>query len=694
MRFKAILFFTTVLTIKLFAQTPQFEPFFSEDLNALCEHVTHNLKSNNKDFVRGRVVDFILSADSTFTIKNNRRKSDLSVSFWFLPKKLDVHSGTLFGEENLFYFRYLSNRQLQFNYYLKKDVNTVSLLSDNIWQHIGFSIAQTGELKIYYNGDLVLKENMPSDWWKRKRAKFIVGNDRYGVKAEGSLDRLKIWNTVLPEAYFKKDYEASLLQTNLYHKLLAYLPLQGSLTDYSSSPKIIKLAKDVDFIKDSVKGFVANFKTEASFLRLDKLKFDNQITIASWVKPIVKPGVVGIAGNTDFSLRYKPTTQSMWFSVPMMFKIQSTQPKRDLNSWVHLAITVNYNHKVNFYINGELVDSKPVGGNTGKEDYIQIGKSLWGDTFNGQMSQFAIWSKVLSSKEIKTVYEGQLEVDKLSLNSSANSKWYVIYLVLLGLFLMAVFLFFRLKKKGKQVEVVSGFVPKEFPVKNAIFLFDKFRAFNKDGKDVSHEFTPTLVRLFSLILLFPRVTKRYISSAELSDILWETESVSQQKNNRGTNMHRLRKILKNFDGLSLNYQNRKWKFDIKDGVFVDTVFYNNHSINLVVNYPYKNLQLCRPLKDKNFDNIILQLNEQHLEKVRELCLTALNNKHWKILRKSARLWLSIDPLSEMALKYQITALLGLNEKQLALNRYKTFVLNYKETLNENLSVSFEDCMLN
>lgn len=694
MRFKAILFFTTVLTIKLFAQTPQFEPFFSEDLNALCQQTTNNLKSNNNDLVRGRVVDFILSADSPFTIKNNKPKSDLSVSFWFLPKQLNVHSGTLFGEENLFYFRYLSNRQLQFNYYLKKDVNTISLLSDNIWQHLGFSLSKEGELKVYYNGDLVLKELMPSNWWKRKRGRFVLGNDRYGVKAEGSLDRLRVWNTILPEASFKADYETSSLQTNLYHRLQTYLPLQGDFNDYSSNPKEIQIANDIDFVKDSVKGIVANFKTDASLLRLDKLTFDSQITIASWIKPKIKEGVVGIAGNADFSFRYKPTTQSMWFSVPMMFKTVSTQSKRNLGNWVHLAITVNYNHKVNFYINGELVDSKPIGGKTGKEDYLEIGKSLWGNTFNGQMSQFAIWNKVLSAKEIKTVYEGQLEVDKLSFNTSANTKSYIIYLVLLSVLLVVVVLFFSLKKKGKQVEVIGSFVHKEFPVKNAIFLFDKFRAFNKDGTDISHEFTPTLVRLFGLILLFPNVSKRYISSTELSGILWETDSVSKQKNNRGTNMHRLRKILKDFDGVSLDYQNRKWKFNIDDGVFIDTVFYNKHTINLAVNYPYKNLQLCRPLKDKNFDNIILQLNEQHLEKVRALCVAALNNKNWKTLRKAAKLWLSIDPLSEMALKYQITALLGLNEKQLALSRYQAFASNYKVVLNQALNISFEECSFN
>lgn len=693
MRFIAILFFTFVLTINLFAQTASYTPFFSEDLNALSLQENNNLKSNVSDLVRGRVVDFILSADSTFAIKNNKPKSDLSVSFWFLPKQLDVHSGTLFGEESLFYFRYLSNRQLQFNYYLKKDVNTISLLSDNIWQHLGFSLSKTGELKVYYNGDLVLKESMPSNWWKRKRGRFVLGNDRYGVKAEGSLDRLRIWNAVLPEASFKADYETSSLQTNLYHKLQTYLPLQGDFNDYSSNPKEIKIAHDIDFVKDSVKGIVANFKTDASLLKLDKLKFDSQITIASWIKPEVKAGVVGVAGNTDFSFRYKPTTQSMWFSVPMMFKTVSTQSKRHLGNWVHLAITVNYNHKIDFYINGELVDSKSIGGNTGKEDYVEIGKSLWGDTFNGQMSQFAIWNKVLSSKEIKAVYEGQLELDRLSFKKSANTTSYIFYLVLVLALLIALFFVLRLKKKPKQEEVVAGLVPQEFPVKNAVFLFDKFRAFNKHGVDVSHEFTPTLVRLFSLILLFPRVSKRYISSAELSDILWETDNISQQKNNRGTNMHRLRKILKDFDGVSLNYQNRKWKFDIADGVFIDVVFYNNNTPSLMVNYPYKNLQLCRPLKDKNFDNIILQLNEQHLEKVRALCVNALNNENWKVLRKSAKLWLSINALSETALKYQITALQRLNEKQLALSRYQTFALNYKNTLNETLDIPFDDCML-
>ncbi|SDW35170.1 Concanavalin A-like lectin/glucanases superfamily protein [Lutibacter oricola] len=691
MRLATLLFFVSILTVTLHAQNSEDAPFFSEDLFTQSNQVESNLKPNSNDAVRGRVADFLVEADSCFTIQSNKRSKDISVSFWFLPKQLDVHSGTLIGEDGVFYFRYLSNRQIQFNHFHKADINTESLLSNNVWQHLGFTLSKNGSLTIYFNGEPVLKETISSNWWKQKASKLIIGNDRYGVKAEGSIDRLKIWDRTLTAKEFKNDFETSSFQTNLYHKLQAYLPLQGNFEDQSLESKDIELVRDIDFVNDSEKGIVANFNKETSLLKIKNLKFDKQLTISAWINPVKQEGVMGIAGNKDFSFRYKPNTQSLWFSVPMMFKTVSTQPKEDIANWLHLAVTVNYNHRVNFFINGKLVDSKTIGGNTGKEDYLEIGKSLWGDTFKGQMSQFAIWNKVLSPKEIKSVFEGKLEADKLLYKKTNKTTVYLITIFLLVIVFVLVYLILK-KRKQQKVRVEKAVVTLQFPQKNAIYLFDVFRAFDKNGNDISHEFTPTLVRLFSLILLFPRVVKRHIGSAELSDILWETETVSQQKNNRGANMHRLRKILKEFNGITLNYEDKKWKFNLDEQLFIDAVFYNEASNEKVIAYPFKNLQLSKSLKIANFDTVISQLNEQHIQKTKEICAGNLDVEDWKTLRKSASLLLSIDPLSELALKYKITALVGLNEKQLALNCFKSFAANYKVMLVQEFPLTFEECM--
>ncbi|QVY66072.1 LamG domain-containing protein [Polaribacter sp. Q13] len=692
MRFVVVLFFIIIAPLKLFGQSSSTLPFFSGDLHSLCQQVESNLKLNESDPVRGQVVDFDNNIENTFSIKN-KSESDISVSFWFLPKQLEMHSGTLIAENNVFYFRYLSNRQIQFNHYLKKNINTVGVLSNDVWQHLGFTLSKKGNLTIYYNGDPVLNDRISPDWWKGEKSNLFLGNDRYGAKPEGSIDRLKIWNRVLSKSDFKEDYRATLLQSNLYHKLQIYLPFKGDFKDHSSKSNILEENIEVNFIKDSVRGLVANFSSEFSALKFKNLKFGNQITIAAWVNPINRKEIMGIAGNQDFSFRYMSKVNSLWFTVPNMFKVISKHPKLKLNKWFHLAITVNYNHQINYYINGVLVDRKKIGDNTGEDSDLVIGNSLWGNAFEGQMSQFAIWSKVLSKEEIKSVYEDKLEVDKLLYKSQKSSGVYMVFPILIVLIVLLLVWFVLRKKKKEKIEIIGKVISKEFPEKNAIFLFDNFKALDKNGKDISQEFTPTLVRLFSLILLFPRFLERNINSTDLSDILWETDTISQQKNNRGTNMHRLRKLLKSFDGILLNYKDRKWVFEISDALFIDSVFYNTAAIHTVLEYPFKNLQLNKILKTKNFDNLILQFNEQNLEKLKLQCLYDVEHKNWWGLRKSARLWLSIDPLSESALKYRITALQKLNEKQLALSHYKSFVKYYKETLNEEFSISFEDCKI-
>ncbi|NIJ45926.1 DNA-binding SARP family transcriptional activator [Wenyingzhuangia heitensis] len=691
MKFVKLLFLIFILNTKLGAQKlEQPVPFYSDDLFTLSQNSTNNLAPYDSDVVRGKVARFMSQSDKTLTLKNKREK-EISLSFWFLPKDLEIHSGTLLGENELFYFRYLSNRKFQFNHYLKDNVNTASILSDNIWQHIGFTLNSSGYLIIYYNGEAVLKKQISSTWWQYPVSDLIVGKDKYGVNAEGCIDRLKIWDTCLNEEQFKEEYQATLLQANLSNKLQVYLPLNGSLKDVSSASKTVENINQVRFINDPVKGDVANFKNKDSYLRVKDVNFQNQITISAWVKTKYQKEAVGIAGNKDFSFRFHRLRQSLWFNIPMMFNTKSAKAKTKLRDWVHTAITINYNHKAVFYINGQCIDSKAIVGNTGKENYLEIGKSLWEDYFTGQMSQFALWNKVLTPKEIRDVYEGKLEADLLQQQKAPNYSiiYSVGFVLALGLVLWFV-VFKKSKRKRAEKTEPSLSLKTEFSKQNALYFFDKFKAFDKQGNDVSYEFTPTLIRLFVLVLVFPKLTNRQISSKELSNILWENDNAAQQKNNRGTNIHRLRKLLANFDEIVLKYENREWMFEISDQVFIDLPFFYEESIDKIVSYPFKSLELCDAIKINSFDSIIAQLNDFNLEKLKEQGKKYIEEENWEQLQKVAKLSFSIDSLNEVALAYQIKSLLHLGKKQDALKVYQNFSNHYKSVLNDDFKTSFDD----
>lgn len=105
----------------------------------------------------------------------------------------------------------------------------------------------------------------------------------------------------------------------------------------------------------------------------------------------------------------------------------------DLNSWVHLAVTVDVSAGaggITIYKNGSSVSTTTLANNaTSIKDstaQLQIGK--WTNLafyFNGKMNQVCIWSSVLTSGNISTLYNGGTGIPYAATASGpANLKTY------------------------------------------------------------------------------------------------------------------------------------------------------------------------------------------------------------------------------------------------------------------------------
>lgn len=669
-------------------------PVFKKELYSLSQKANSNLVAKENDPVRKSVVEFSDQEDPIFNIPVTAGAKNLSVSLWFLPKNIDQHSGTLFAEKGLFNFRYLSNRKLQFNHYLKKDVTTAAILNSHTWQHVGFTLKASGALAIYFNGDLVLQDTIAADWWKKRNSRYSIGNDMYNIAAEGGLDDLKIWNAALTPQEFEDEYESTFLQSNLFHQLEVYLPMHGSIKDVSKQTKTISEVKEVVFVNDEVKGKVAKFMSGNSFVRVDDVNFDHQLTIAAWIKPKITSELQGVVGNKRFCLRLNAEKKEIWFNVPLIFKVQSGALQTDFqNNWNHIAITLSYNHKLNYYLNGVWVGSEEVKGKTLGDDYIKIGNSLWNNNFEGLICDVALWNRCLHPQEIASVYQGKLSMDNASMKSENKLKvenyWW--FLAVLGGGLVFGFWYLQKKPKKQHLPEELANVSPTFPTRNAIFILGKFGALQKNGKDVSNEFTPTLIRLLVLIVVFPKLYNRHISSKEMSDILWASDDVAQQKNNRGTNIHRLRKLLKEFEGIALVYQDKSWKLESNLSLFfMDLLSFFNDKEESILVYPYESLQLCDEVKQTHFNEMRMQLNELHIVSLKNLCTRLYEEQQWQHLQKASTLWLTVDALSDAAITFVVLALLHQNKKQQAYSKYQSFVHHYQTTLNVNFKIKFED----
>ncbi|WP_158027248.1 LamG domain-containing protein [Labilibacter marinus] len=647
-----------------------------------------NISDNNinidhfLDEVRAQVGQFN-NANFFSTIPNNGQDSALSVLFWIKPSNIHLHPGTVFGEDSLFNFRYLSNRELQFNHFLKKDINTKAVLCNNQWQHIAFTLNAQGLLNVFYDGECILTDTIESKWHKTPRKNYTLGSDRYNLNAEGYIDDLSIYHQALSKQKVKLLYQQSKITPPLSHDIKAYLPLNKNVKSKVKVNSANVIGSHIHFTTDKNKGQVASFGNDSAFIELVGFNYDHQLTIAAWVNPHDNKWMMPLAGNKDFSFRFTTINKELWFSVPMLFTVKSDRLwKENKNDWVHLAISVKYNHQVEFYVNGELSGSQEILGKTGESKSLSIGSSMWGQSFNGSMSEFAIWSRALDSNEIKNVYNGQLATLKFN---KGIPLWLIVTIVGIILILIISILFFGKNKKETKHQ------PKLILKQNSIQLTGIFRAFNHEGEDITQLFSPTLIRLLALIVLFPILKNRNITSSEISDFLWENDSASQQKNNRSTNVHRLRKIFENFKGVELVYLNKEWFIKTESTFQIDVVTINQ----LFKNNKHKplptSISLCKQVRVDTFDQLIHLYEEKHITYLNQLCVHLYKEKKYTLVIDVSKLWIELAPLNEMAIKYLVGASLKNNQKQEAVNYLAHFASTYKKMLNEEFSLTIEDC---
>jgi DNA-binding SARP family transcriptional activator len=96
----------------------------------------------------------------------------------------------------------------------------------------------------------------------------------------------------------------------------------------------------------------------------------------------------------------------------------------------------------------------------------------------------------------------------------------------------------------------------------AIFLFGEMQVFDREGNDLTRQFSPLLKQLFLILLLHSLKNKRGISSEKLNEILWFDKEGKSARNNRSVNIAKLRALLDKTGGCSLGKETGYWKIDI------------------------------------------------------------------------------------------------------------------------------------
>ncbi|MDL2303013.1 hypothetical protein LJC28_01320 [Dysgonomonas sp. OttesenSCG-928-D17] len=128
------------------------------------------------------------------------------------------------------------------------------------------------------------------------------------------------------------------------------------------------------------------------------------------------------------------------------------------------------------------------------------------------------------------------------------------------------------REEDKQLQEYNNIVVKPISQKKrskSITLFGGFCVIDKDGNDVTKEFTPMLKQLFVLILLYTFKGGKGISSVKLKDTLWFDKTEESAKNNRGVSLSKLRLIFDLVGQINIKSSNSYWTVELGDDVYCD-----------------------------------------------------------------------------------------------------------------------------
>jgi len=473
---------------------------------------------------------------------------------------------------------------------------------------------------------------------------------------------------------------------------------------------------NVKFENDSTRSSVANFD-ERSYILLPgaeafKLR-EHDFTVAAWVK--IKeylPNkadycIIGTKNNTyQQGIHLLIRERKPYFG----FYNNDLRGKTNLEAgkWYHLVWRYNkLSGEQAIFLDGKL-DSRSLGHPAYKgRDNLYIGLAGFSkDSYMyGAIDNLSIWSRALGEEEIWGMSKEVIEIVPIKnvfiLYPLASRS--LIALVILALVVLAYFKipFRKLKKQPTTADKIrsieNAIIHK--PEANYIQLFGDFKVLDKDGVDISSQFTPKLKQLFLIILLYSQRNKNGISTKELTDILWLGHSSQSAKNSRGVTIRKLRLILESLDTVQINFQIDRWSMAFGGNVYCDYVECLKllkrekiHDTDFNLNF-YHIIQEGELFKGESYDwlddfkgfvgnNIVDIL----LKFINEL---TIENDNELILKLTDRI-LVTDPVNDQALAYKLKVLIKQNNSNLARFTFDRFCLLYEELYGEKFSAKFED----
>lgn len=387
--------------------------------------------------------------------------------------------------------------------------------------------------------------------------------------------------------------------------------------------------------------------------------------------------------------------------------------------------------------------SKPI---YNESTYQDSDFSLYTSPSHGKL--FLVLDKILSNHthelaiySINMPLVNEVDIRQSTAGESINNRWYLYTIGILLLLVLAGFVLYRFKynsknkkepatKKGTEKNVAttgkaqglsdvteSKTIPKKEWMQESETIFtetvnyyDRSRAsisllgcFNvrdKDGNDITSNFTPRLKHLLILLILYTEKNVQGILASKTTEILWPDKEETAARNNRNVNLRKLRVLLESIGDMEVMIENNFLRIKWGTGVFCDyhtlitcTKQFEQEKSEELLNRILE-LLLYGPLLPNTIldwlDDFKDDYSSYSIDLLKNLLDIEISRNHQDMIIRLADIMFLHDPLNEEALAAKCSVLVTQGKKGIARNLYDRFCKEYHDSMGETYKVPFAD----
>lgn len=237
------------------------------------------------------------------------------------------------------------------------------------------------------------------------------------------------------------------------------------------------------------------------------------------------------------------------------------------------------------------------------------------------------------------------------------------------------------------------------PATSTVYLFGRFEVIDKEGHNITTQFTPLLKELFLLMLIYSIRNPNGISPEKLYETLWSDKSPKDAKNNYSVNIVKLKAILEKIGESHVTRDSGKLQISFApDAVWIDY----EEFVKLIQAKDPGNKKYIQTLLDISsrgsfleevhyswLDNLKSEISGQVIDILLEYASAADPNTEADLVMKIANAVFAFDQLNEAALEYKCKSLVHQGRHGLAKDAYLKFAKEYKENYGLDFERTFQ-----